>query len=350
MASLHFPSKPNNPPQYTTTLTQHHTFQNGVETGVLSKYGVVIDVYIPKKINKEKKRFGFVYFRGVKDLRRLLSDVNRVQVENGVVRANFARARQSKNPKTTRQGSLTHGHRVLSGRSFAETVRGANPVHETNQPEAVDAGITFIPTTETLQWLSRCAVRVLERPGSMESVHLLWTLHGMWDVVVSKMGGDKALVCFLSTKARSQFLQQNHEWVQLWFQSLQPWTTGDRATNQCCWLKIRGLPLNAWCQEFFELVEMLTTQGGLINKRLKVKVMGQLCNIEVMEIAKEHRKEEDSSLLGDASGSEVPVEAPVNSEAGTQNVGDATNQSASPEIGGDPFNLMPIIVVISDRG
>ncbi|KAJ4849716.1 hypothetical protein Tsubulata_041648 [Turnera subulata] len=48
---------------------------------VLSKYGEVIDVYEPRKRNMERKRFGFVRFRGIRDTQRLLADVNRVQID-----------------------------------------------------------------------------------------------------------------------------------------------------------------------------------------------------------------------------------------------------------------------------
>ncbi|KAJ4834677.1 hypothetical protein Tsubulata_023437 [Turnera subulata] len=60
---------------------------------ILSKYGEVVDVYVPKKRNKERKRFGFVRYRGIRNTHHLLMDVNRVQTEEGVLMANVARER-----------------------------------------------------------------------------------------------------------------------------------------------------------------------------------------------------------------------------------------------------------------
>ncbi|KAJ4844194.1 hypothetical protein Tsubulata_000869 [Turnera subulata] len=257
---------------------------------ILSKYGEVIDVYVPHKRNKEINRFGFVRFRGVKDLQRLLRYVNRVLVENGVVRANLGRARQ--NPKARVTGPTLPRRRVSPRNS-----EGYNP-NSINQA-ACGAG----------------------------SRHHLYSNYRDIEMVV------EVLVSFPLTDAKSQFLQQHHDWVYLWFESLQPWTVGDRATNRCCWIEVRGLPLNAWCMEFFNLI------GSFFGKL-----------VEVMEIIGNNRELEDSSVTEAVSGSVSSGEATASGAGGAQNEGVKANQRESPEIGDDPFKLMPIIARSTDMG
>ncbi|KAJ4836143.1 hypothetical protein Tsubulata_051151, partial [Turnera subulata] len=53
----------------------------------------------------------------------------------------------------------------------------------------------------------------------------------------------------------------------LWFKSVRPWQRGDRIENKRCWLSIRGIPLHAWCLEFFALI------GSVFGKLVSVDVV-----------------------------------------------------------------------------
>ncbi|KAJ4824966.1 hypothetical protein Tsubulata_031050 [Turnera subulata] len=77
----------------------------------MSKYGEVVDVYVPQKRSRSGKRFGFVRFRGVRDLQRLLYDVNRVHVETGVIRASVAQMR-TKGPSTAAKENQQSIYRI----------------------------------------------------------------------------------------------------------------------------------------------------------------------------------------------------------------------------------------------
>ncbi|KAJ4836606.1 hypothetical protein Tsubulata_030139 [Turnera subulata] len=57
---------------------------------ILSKYGEVIDVFIPSKRTKSGKRFGFVRFRACHDIQRLIFSINRIKVGNGFLQALIA--------------------------------------------------------------------------------------------------------------------------------------------------------------------------------------------------------------------------------------------------------------------
>ncbi|KAJ4834708.1 hypothetical protein Tsubulata_007662 [Turnera subulata] len=275
---------------------------------VMSKYGEVVDVYIPKKQSRTGQRFGFVRFQGVRDFQRLLSNVNRVQVEGGMVRANVARKRIQGFP-VRGKGEQHRADRqpVRDGRTYARVMKGGHV--DTNQgTQGKEEVISFIPSTDINRWLSRCAVGIAKDPKKMESVSLVWKLHNMPEVEVVDMGGDSVLVCFPSSDGMAQFVQEPPEWVSIWFKSFTPWKQGDRAVNRRCWVTIGGVPLNAWCQEFFQLVgsefgqflqidddterrrnlgsarlEILTEQEDVINMKLRVTIANQSYSIVVLE-------------------------------------------------------------------
>ncbi|KAJ4840697.1 hypothetical protein Tsubulata_044983 [Turnera subulata] len=315
--------------------------------------------------------------KGVADVQRLLNAVNRVQVEKGALRANLSKDRMVHKQMKSRKppASLGSDPRVSGAKSFVGTVRGSGPFNATPGQTEIDAVNTFVPTTETVQWLGRCAVGVLKNPTSMESVHYIWILDGMRNVEVTDMGGDKVLVCFPTKENMTHFLQCNHDWVRLRFDSLVPWCVGDRATNRACWLEVRGLPLMAWAQEFFEIVgswfgklikvhpetvlrkhlgaarlEVLTSNGGVITKVLEVKVMGHTYKIDVTEVDIGNRcSVADASSDGedmnsdDQSGkAKAGVDCQHNHRDG--------NHAPIPETEADPFNLMPTIAAKFQTG
>ncbi|KAJ4832279.1 hypothetical protein Tsubulata_012226 [Turnera subulata] len=271
---------------------------------IMSKYGEVVDVYIPRKAAESGQRFGFVRFKSNCDLQRLLSDVNRVQTENGVVQANIARDRTYSSPhhRTVTQRIGIQEKPVIT-RPFADVLRG-----DGEMDGATRTGISFIPTSDTSEWLSRCAVGVVKDTCKLDMVHLMWKLHDMPDVTVSELGGDAALVCFSSRDSMLSFCEEVPDWIPLWFDSFKPWQQGDRAKNRKCWLTIRGIPLTAWSNEFFNLVgsffgkvvqiapetvsrkvlggariQVLTENDRLLNREMSVRIAGVSYSVAVVE-------------------------------------------------------------------
>ncbi|KAJ4835032.1 hypothetical protein Tsubulata_026439 [Turnera subulata] len=185
---------------------------------ILSKYGEVIDVYVPRKRNREGRRFGFVRFRGVGDINRLLYDVNKIHIEDGVIRANIAKDRSQQRDKKLLPTRAPNTHRLETGmnRSYATAARGTS----------------------------------------------------------------------IRGTALSQFLQQHHDWIQLWFVSLTPWQTGNRARNRRYWIEATEQRKHLGAA----MLEILTTQGGFINKELQVSVMGASCKVDVQEVGGERRE------------------------------------------------------------
>ncbi|KAJ4829582.1 hypothetical protein Tsubulata_031645 [Turnera subulata] len=303
-------------------------------------------------------------FRGVRDMRRLLSDVGRVQTDSGQVQENVARGRDEGRSDGWNRATNPQPFRRLPLRkddeSYVEAVKGGS---------AMVADTAFVPTSDTMAWLARCVVGVLKDPCKMDSAQLIWHLHGFGQVEVSDLGGDSILVCFPTMADRTRFLDDVPEWAHLWFQSLKPWSQGMRATNRRCWLTLRGVPLNAWCHEFFMMIgsvfgsllqmdpdtasrrylgeaciQVLTEHGGTVNRALEVMVAGQKCKIDVVESwftvvkGKHHSSDTTDS---DEGGPETPSEA---EEVGTKSPeGEDHRERITEESQGDPFSLMPSI-------
>ncbi|KAJ4823456.1 hypothetical protein Tsubulata_019688 [Turnera subulata] len=331
---------------------------------IMSKYGEVMDVFVPRKKTRQGKIFCFVRFRGVKDVQRLINDVNRIHVEEGVIVANLARRREwtGTQKREDRPGGVNGRvySRINAAKTFAASVKDSNPSES-------DQGFTFIPTSDTLNWLARCAVGVLHHPADMESIQHVWALHGFKEVKVSDLGGNKVLVCFTTKEAMIEFTQTMPEWVQLWLSTLKPWQRGEHITNRRCWLSIRGVPLIAWCNDFFSLVgslfgtmirvdsatehrehleearvEVLTLQREPMSKHLKVKITGMLYDVYVVEIPKVAFPcsiADDRHMADNGHGDDSPAhradQGQPHMESGRGMMNAGTDE--------DPFVLMPVI-------
>jgi RNA recognition motif-containing protein len=56
------------------------------------------DVYIPKKVDKQGCRFGFVKFRGVKDALELLRSISNIWIGSFKLRVNRSKFRKNQHP------------------------------------------------------------------------------------------------------------------------------------------------------------------------------------------------------------------------------------------------------------
>ncbi|KAJ4841099.1 hypothetical protein Tsubulata_044746 [Turnera subulata] len=217
-----------------------------------------MDVYIPMKRTNKGMKFCFVRFKGgIKDIQRLLSDINRVYVESGSIRANVARERkQSRQPPQINRHipSSWEGVRVSDRKTYGATVQGNQPNENPISNQPITTNLTYIPTSGSVEWLSRCAVGILKKPERIDSAHYVWALHGYGEVQVSDLGGDSILACFPTKSSTDQFFHKTPDWIRLWFTSFKTWKKGDRVENRRCWLTVGGVPLNAWCTEFFSLI------------------------------------------------------------------------------------------------
>ncbi|KAJ4835218.1 hypothetical protein Tsubulata_021045 [Turnera subulata] len=296
----------------------------------------------------------------------------------GIIRANLVRERRSTGPvncPSKERLSQLNTPTVTRNNSYATVLKGVTPTPVAEVTKDSKA-ISFIPISDTLSWLSRCLVGTLKYPADRESVQHVWASHGYGEVKISDLGGDSILACFPSEASMLQFIQEEPEWVEPWFSFVKPWKRGDCVANRRCWLHVRGVPLHALCIEFFSLVgsffgqlifvdpateqkerldmariDVLTTQGGIVEKALEVLITDSLytiCVVEEPKMASTYLFPDDNSSKNSDQGDQsqsptVDVEVPV-----TNMVRD--REARITESDGDPFGLMPVIAQSNFRG
>ncbi|KAJ4830582.1 hypothetical protein Tsubulata_034238 [Turnera subulata] len=260
----------------------------------MSKFGKVLDIYVPGKLSRNGVRYGFVMFENNRDIGAVVEKINRYS--NGMLCANMARGRrneagfakgsQGKVAATHSQGyrNLGMSAKVRDGRSFSRAVAMDNKQVAQKRTakggiESVkDGSLAFNPKRECMDTLKECAFGILA--CDVVTYDICTKIKSLIDIAVDVkcLGGNHVLLAFESQEVMLTCLESGLLSDSRIFEWLKPWEEGDCATNRSCWLNIYGVPPQAWCEEFFS---MITSRFGCF-----LKLQNSLVGSNDLEVAK----------------------------------------------------------------
>ncbi|GLT47058.1 hypothetical protein SLA2020_207800 [Shorea laevis] len=294
------------------------------------KYGYVVDVFILGRKDKWGKRFGFVRMKGIQNVHHMEKRLSDIWFGSYKVRVKVADEREQR--RSGKQN--TNGRRSLirkqglaqPGKSYVQAVvrntskgKEANEnvrihvvkerIEETVENEEKDVGakeernnkeqtqekiIAFSPEKEEQKWLDRSmAARVKSMEmitGIQERINIDGGL-----LTVSPLGGRGVLLTERVQGYLREYMDQNKELCDLWFDSIYPWEEAPMNKSRMVWLRISGVPLKAWCDRCFEMIGGLIGEVLLIHEDTKMKSI--LCNGKVLVICSDMSKVEKNLKL-----------------------------------------------------
>lgn len=165
------------------------------KTGVLwktfAKYGKVGEVYIPKKLNKWGKKFGFVKFKDVEDSEELEGKLKNVRCGDFRLWINLARfgreVSRLKEQESFRRTDVNSA-RVVNGKSFMEAmVLGTSKVMIA-EPEKPSMEVYL--QEEIMEEISRSFVCTLHLPRDTKMVGTSLEMEGWSGIKVALMGDN----------------------------------------------------------------------------------------------------------------------------------------------------------------
>ncbi|GAB2292409.1 hypothetical protein Dimus_026650 [Dionaea muscipula] len=171
---------------------------------LFSKYGVVYDVFIPKKRNKAGKRFGFVRYRCSVSAEMAILKYNGLWIGEGRVR------------KLMEHGGMIRVQKVANG------------------------------------WLHKSAVATLHKYNDLKDCLGLIELKGTPGILVSPCGGKQVIMTFPTTELRDKMLAEEKEDLGAWFKefhALEPSLKIGR--DREVWIICFGVPLELWSTSTF---------------------------------------------------------------------------------------------------
>jgi hypothetical protein len=319
---------------------------------IFAKFGSVSDVFIPKKVDKWGRKFGFVKFKEVRDveeLTRRLEDVWHGQTKFSVKRARFGpndpvEEAKVKTSETTRK-RVAVDVRVIEDVSFKtmlvrgkpqleEEVGGVggggekekNRLHCVKDLAPLELGVC----ASTLRSLERSMVGFLKNSVDFHTFNDRLLLEGHHEVKAIQMGGNLVLLQSACDGELREVMNCNKVWWEFCFSKVIPWKPNLLSESREIWIQIYGLPLHAWEEGSFKAVagrfgvfldfdedtiaknrfdvarvKLRTVRRHMIDTVVQLSVWGSFFDVWVVEercgCREEERYEEEGSL-GNSGG------------------------------------------------
>jgi hypothetical protein len=247
---------------------------------VFAKFGRVGEVYVPKKLDKWGRRFGFVKYLEVKNVEELSLKLEDVWVGSNKLRINLSffgrdgKQTSTKNPKTGEEGKrkpVEGGKKgvfkeaeVCPEKSFRAAVEGAKA---TKAPQAKGKEVTvqamevvqhtahlpFEPNAELMSVFKGSFVGRLIPGSLLKNIQLNLCVEGLRGIRVASLG-DGRVVVFSETGEDVGLAIDRKTWWNGLLHDFHPWYPAVVSTKREVWVKIFGVPLQLWDEFFFSSI------------------------------------------------------------------------------------------------
>ncbi|CAI9266882.1 unnamed protein product [Lactuca saligna] len=201
-----------------------------------SLYGAVVDVYVARKLNRLKRRFGFVRFLKVRDIRAFESRLNEILIGAKRIKVNVA-----KFDRKGKESRIITPTQKENDMSYADAVKGPPPSHY--------KGMTDDPMTGTRNKnndrVDANSIRMISTEGSKECMNS------------TLVGETKNFQTLMNVMALPVVEGCPNIQLRPWFKSLTNWSMECNYNERIASIIIQGVPQHAWCEEAFSSISKM---------------------------------------------------------------------------------------------
>jgi hypothetical protein len=299
--------------------------------------GEVMEVVIPAKRDKGGRRFGFVRFVQVSDIQKLESDLDNMVFGGVKISVNLSRFQRSEGgeEESDRNGrsrskhqhlrarmqhrsrsksiawnhrSCSHGPRDNRLSSYAQAVRtGAGLIRGSHQHQQ-KLILSYEVEKNAMTNHEKAFVGVVVNPGMTYNIQNAFHSQGYFGVKVTPLGSNLALLEGQEEGEVEALMVDAKDWLEQWFKEIRPWNPKDIDTERLVWLRVFGIPIHAWCDDFFAQVTrpwgcflnaddvtskkltmdaarllIRTSYQKLVDEFIDVKINGEIFHLRVLE-------------------------------------------------------------------
>nr|GFC01728.1 hypothetical protein CTI12_AA602910 [Tanacetum cinerariifolium] len=210
-----------------------------------SKFGTVLDVYIPNKVSKQGKRYAFARFKKVSNVDSLISSLRFVWLGSFHLYANVARFNRG---TKTSYSQKSHSNVPLntSKPSYAKVLRKKESPQNHDEPvKVLDEGMLNFEGESML-------VGCVKDFKSLSNLQNVFYCEGFNEIKITYLGSFWVMMEFDSFQSCDKF--RTHESINSWFSSLSHWTPQFEVQDRIVWIDVEGIPLRAWSKTTFNKI------------------------------------------------------------------------------------------------
>jgi hypothetical protein len=299
---------------------------------LFARYGSVSDVFIPKKVDKRGRKFGFVKFKEVKEvelLSRSLEDVWWKTYKLRINKALFGKEDKKEDDTTASNPPnrlLVAGEQLvkndLSFKSMLLGKEDGGGVKNGGVAVSGDGGrkkmrvlgvADIIPLEVPVHEATLCTLRqsmvgFFKETMDFQSFYDRLIVEGQLEVKATFMGGNMVLLQSSCEDEMKEVMRINKQWWDQCFLKIIPWKPNILSESRDIWIQIYGLPLHAWEEGSFKMVagrfgvfldfdevtvakrrldvarvKLRTVRRGMIDTVLQLMVLGVVYDVWVVE-------------------------------------------------------------------
>ncbi|PNX71916.1 hypothetical protein L195_g027802, partial [Trifolium pratense] len=234
-----------------------------VGDGVNSGIKQCVDNISAKKRNKFGQPYGFVKYFNVKNVSKMTKALNNVWFGNFRVKASVAMF-ERRDSRVDRKMELQKDEVELGARKVNLTHQNVHKEGIVPSPEEVVTQAVTVKESkrfmksyrskiDDVKWASSGVVATIINREVVPLVQDRVMDAGFNDLVLIPMGADKVFLRSLAGGDVSRTVNNAKEFFQLFFSNWTSWEADAQPYRRGAWVRLYGIPLHAWNEEFFKL-------------------------------------------------------------------------------------------------
>lgn len=221
-----------------------------------------MDIFIPRKLTKSGKPFGFVRNKGTQDIFTLTSKIKSIVVGADPITINEAKFQRRlttfngimpvRKPHVSMDGKQPLSSSPLPKVSFAKALC-PDPVDRQIQPQRSPGSLLTVEIQSgDNTWLQSCAIGDVKNIDILSDLPSLLHREGFLECEVKYLGGFRFLLQSHSQETIMKILSDVKDKLSQWFDWISPWSKAleFNKPGRLLWLQVEGLPLHAWSAKF----------------------------------------------------------------------------------------------------
>ncbi|KAH7861656.1 hypothetical protein Vadar_029023 [Vaccinium darrowii] len=238
---------------------------------IFSKYGHILDVFIPKKKSKGfKSKFGFVRYGSIAEAKVAITEINGIIIRDmkmfvKMATFNGSKGFEGEDRVRNSQFGLRNGMNVDNGK---KVINGVSPIPRSENvlsyADAVVGKSRLIPKRINIkanpnEWLTRSVVAKLKSIEALDSIKEAIHCRGVPEMEIKDMGGLWVVLTLPTRELMlSLFDGGGLSWFNNWLDDIKQWSpdlTNTRRRN--VWISCYGVPLHGWSAVTFKRIGQL---------------------------------------------------------------------------------------------
>jgi hypothetical protein len=301
--------------QETTSYFITNFPEEATATELWSKFGRfarVGEVYIPNKLDKQGRRFGFVKFRDVKDAVELLRKISNIWLGSFKIRVNLSKFNKNSQPPQGEEDSGKEGK--LKQPVTVERVMQKDFSFKTALVGEAKSAVVWEVEEESVisQKLGGAYVGFLTEDKDPNILQDNFRMEGRTGFKVSALGFRKVLLWSDKAEEVKEVVESMGWWWSL-FERMIPWSPELISNDRVTWLRCYGVPVHAWGNDLFRALAFKF--GRFVEVDEPTKSL-ERCDVARVKVVSAEKKLIDSSLTVSVKGRQFGIR--IIEEAGTE--------------------------------